>query len=320
MMKKEWLMLALVLVGIIFISGCADQDGEIVPEYKDEALKMEIEVTDRVLPNQAINMKVRLTNQVRDDVENVEFRVTDFYGLVLVNQRCPIDPLTSSTLELRGPSACGFISTLCGCGPFNIQSLDEEEMSFVFRVPSQEEVARIGRELEPEFTLEYDYSGETTYLIPIISQNERSTSAKPQLVQKKGPIHVDIERGFTSSTGDWEISGSGFSIVVRVKDVVNSKNELVIYDYDQDKGQNVFVGELNINLNFDPNSELACDFDKSSFEPNLDIELPMDTPLVCALVGDSGLAPWVYGQVKMNYNYRYRVVETKSIMVETVID
>ena len=307
-MKKGWLILALVLVGIIFISGCADQDGEIIPEYKDEALKMEIEVTDRVLPSQAINMKVYLTNQVIDDVENIEFRVTDFYGLELVNQMCPVDPLTSLPAEL---SNCGFISTNCGCGPFSVQSLDDEEMSFVFRVPTQEEIARIGRELEPEFTLEYDYSGETTYFIPIISPNERSTSAKPQLVQTKGPIHVDIERGFTSSTGDWEISGSGFSIVVRVKDVVNPRNELSIYNES-------FVMTLNDILEINP-SFGNCDFNPIS--PQQNITLPMDTPLICALVGDSGLAPWVYGQVKMNYDdYRYRVVETKSIMVETVID
>jgi len=304
--------LSLILL-MIFISGCVEQDGEIIPEYKDEALKMEIEVTGKVLPSQAINMKVYLTNQVRDDIENVEFRITDFYGLVLVSQICPENNVITN---------CGFISTNCGCGPFDVQTLDEEEMSFVFRVPSQEEVARIGRELQPEFTLEYDYHGETTYFIPIINVDEKSTSAKPQLIQTKGPIHVDIDRGFTSSTGAWEIEGGGFSIVMWVKDVVNHKNELVIYDLDEDKGKDVFKVDLT-NLIFDPNTRLACDFDKTSFEPNLDIELPMDVPLVCALVGkfpSQPAPPWVYGQVKMNYKYRYKMVEAKSIKVETVID
>jgi len=297
---KRAISLVIILM-IIFISGCVEQDGEIIPEYKDEALKMEVELTDKVLPSQAINMKVRLTNQVIDDVENVEFRVTDFYGLDLVSQTCP---------ENKEIPNCGFGFSNCGCGLFNVQSLDEEEMSFVFRVPSKEEIARIGRELEPEFTLEYDYSGETTYFIPIINVVEKSTSAKPQLVQTKGPIHVDIKRGFTSSSGDWEINGSGFSIVVWVKDVVNPKGELIIHN----ETFRVSLTNLYVDLKFG-----TCNFD--SGKPKQNITLPMDTPLVCALVGDSGISPWVYGQVKMNYDdYRYRVVKTKSIMIETVID
>lgn len=302
--------LVLILM-IIFISGCVEQNGEIVPEYKDEALKMKIEITDKVLPSQAINMKVYLTNQVRNDVENVNFTITDFYGLVLVSQICPENNVIID---------CGFISTNCGCGPFSVQSLDEEEMSFVFRVPSQEQIARIGRELQPEFTLEYDYSGETTYFIPIIDKVEKSTSAKPQLIQTEGPIHVDIDRGFTSSTGDWEIEESGFSIVVWVKDVVNRKNELIInITTPPDPPEDRFELELT-NLDFDRGSGARCDFAETTLKPKEDIELPMDVPLVCALNTSPISAPWVYGEVKANYEYRYKVVDTKSIMIESVVD
>lgn len=297
-MRKSFI-LSLVLI-IIFISGCVKQDGEFVPEYYDEALKMETEVSGEVLPEQAINMRIHLTNQVEHEVTNVELRITDFYGLKLRSQVCP---------ENKQISDCGFISTICGCGLFDIQSLDDEEINFVFQVPSKDEIARIGRELEPEITLSYDYRGETTFLIPILGPNERYTSAKAQLVQTTGPIHVEIERGFTQSSDPWERSGSGFSIVVRVKDVINSKNEMTIYK-----------DNFDVSLtNLERKTEYGhCDFD-ASMSPDKNITLPMKTPLVCAIVGNSGDAPWVYGQVRANYDYRYKVVETKSIKVETVI-
>jgi hypothetical protein len=304
---QKMLISILVLFGIIFISGCVEQDEDFVPVYKDEALKMEIEMAGEALPEQAINMKVHLTNQVEYKVENVEFRITDFYGLKLKNQICGSDGSSISSSE------CGFMTTKCGCKFNSIQSLDDEEMNFVFQLPSEEEIARIGRELEPEITLKYNYWGESTLLIPVLSFDEKSTSAKIESVQSKGPIHVDIERGFTSSSDPWEKSGSGFSIVVRVKDVVNSKNEMTI-----DKGS--FTLDLT---NLVVNEDIGrCDFDATgSHKLKQNISLPMKIPLVCALTAQStGGVPWVYGQITAKYdNYEYKVVETKSIEVETII-
>ena len=298
------------LLLIIFISGCVEQNGEITPEYNDEALKVQIELTDRVLPSQGVNMKVYLTNQVENEVKDVYFRVTDFYGLNLISQICPENNAIPQ-------SECGFGISMCGCGSFNVQSLDEEEIEFRFKVPSQEEISRIGRELEPEFTLEYYYEGETTYFIPIIGPSEKSTSAKSELIQTKGPIHVDIDRGFTSSSNDWERQGSGFSIVVDVKDVVNPQNEDVIIETGN------FNGEL---INLINSSDFGdCNFDVNTageFSPKDDITLPMEVPLICALVDTLGSsnAPWTYAQVRIEYNYVYESVETESITVETVID
>ena len=298
------------LIAIIFISGCVDQNGEpIEVEYKDEALKMEIEITDIVLPSQALNMKVYLTNQVKDNIGNIEFRVTDFYGLELVNQICPKD---------IGLANCGFFAN-CGCGPFDVQSLDQEEMSFVFKVPSKEEIARIGRELKPEFTLTYGYKGETTFLIPIIDKNEKTTSAELKLIQTEGPIHVDISRGFTSSSNNWERDGDGFSILVKAKDVVNPNSDQII-------DKNEFKMTL---LNLQQALQFGeCDFGLATpitnpvypVNPNGDIVLPMKIPIGCSLEALDPNAPWAYGTVKMEYNYMYKIIELKTITIETVID
>ncbi len=292
-MRKE-LILSLVFIGIL-VSGCVEQD-VVTPEYHDEALKMETEVTGKVLPDQAINLKVRLTNQVPDDVDDVSLTITDLYGL-----------------EVMGKSSyCGG-GKLTECELGDIQSLDDREINFVLRVPTKEELARIGRELKPELTLEYMYSGETTFLIPILGSNERSTDAKPQLIQTKGPIHVDIERGFTSSNYDWEWDGSGFSIIMRFEDVLTSDSDITI----EEDQVGITLDNLIVSSAFG-----RCDFDTSSdpYGPGENINLPMVTPIVCALQAQNPTLPWVYGEVKVTYtDYSYESVETKSIQVETVI-
>lgn len=310
-MNREWLILVLSVLTILFISGCAvlegSQDGNFTPEYKDEALRMETEITGRVLPNQIINMKVRLTNQVKDDVENVELRITDFYGLELKSEICA----DGKKLE-----DCGFVSDLCGCNFTAINSLDEKEITFVFRVPNQTEIAKIGRTLEPEFTLKYEYHGETNYLLPIIRMYEKSTSAKIQMVKTKGPIHVDIERGFTSSSYEWESNGSEFSVVMRVRDVLDPRNTIFIH-------RNAFWIYLNDYLILSGEGGI-CNFnttlsDQGYYTPDRNLELPMDVPLVCALQAINDVAPWVYGSVRVVFAYEYEVVKTERIDVETII-
>jgi len=297
---RKGLVLSLVLVGII-ISGCVEQD-VVTPEYHDEALKIETEVTGEVLPSQGINLKVRLVNQVPDIVKDVKFKITDLYGLQIVRRNC-----ANGVVKSYG---CDF--------PDGIQSLDDREINFVLKVPTKEELARIGRELKPELTLEYIYFGETTFLIPILGLNERSTDAKSQLIQTKGPVHVDIKRGFTESKKEWEWNGSGFSVVIRFEDVLTSESQVTI---DKDK-----IDITLDNLYTDPQETFGrCDFDfPTSSHPNYklkeNVTLPMTTPILCALEGDSKGMPWVYGQVRVKYDdYRYKAVETKSIQVETVI-
>ena len=307
-MSKEWLIVSLVIFVTILISGCGVWDqsqGNFTPEYKDEALKFDYEITGQVLPGQIINMKVRLTNQVEDDINNVELRITDFYGLDLVSEICGGSKLGN----------CG-IFTECGCGPLSIPSLDEKEITFVFRVPSQNEIAKIGRELKPEFTLKYEYHGEATYFIPILREGETKTTTKIELVQSKGPIHVDMERGFTSSTKDWEVSGSQFSVIFRVKDVTNTKSEIIIGDESNEFFQ-IYLNEPTLII---PDFESCRDFIQEGDHYKVsEITLPLRVPLVCAFQCSNSGTPWVYGTIQVKYYYNYKMVKTETISVETEI-
>jgi len=319
-MNREWLILCFLVI-IILLSGCGvldiSQGGNYTPEESDEALKFDYEITGRVLPAQVINMKVHLTNQVKDDVSDVKLRITDFYGLKLLNQICP-----GATEKYDTNEECGFISTSCGCEFLTIPSFEDEEINLIFRVPNSDEIARIGRELEPEFTITYVYQGETKYLIPILKKEEISTTAKIEKTQTKGPIHVDIERGFTSSSDDWERNGSQFSIVMRVNDVLNSKSDVEINrDYFK-----IYLTNLPRTYTT-AGEEVLCNFKDEKTDPqgnkyyipDFNITLPMKTPIICGLTAQNTQAPWVYGTIDVKYDYTYKIVKTETISVETVI-
>ena len=91
-MGIKWLLALLLLT--VFISGCVGQDGDsIEPEYSDNALKLEIETSEkiegrRILPEQTIRMIVTLTNQVEKDIESVSLSVFDPYGITVSKVNC----------------------------------------------------------------------------------------------------------------------------------------------------------------------------------------------------------------------------------------
>lgn len=307
-MNRNWIVLTLLIFIVIF-SGCVGQPDGII-EYKDEALKMDTKTPTKTLPNQTINMKVVLTNQVENDVKNVNLRITDFYGLTLNNQTCNYgSPLPN----------CGFISDKCGWYFDSIQSLDDREINFVFMSPDEDELARIGRDLKPELTLNYSYFGQTIFYVPILSSSERSTKAKIQTTQTKGPIQVEIDRGISQSSDQWETDGIAFPIIVWVKDKIESDSKRTI----SKEKFNITLINLNVDLGGG-----RCDFvtpppiidGKEVLLPKEGIELPMKVPLLCTLVGSvpAGV-PSVTGMAVVNYDYTYTVIKTETITVETVI-
>ncbi len=291
------IILVFVLILIVLFSGCIGKpQGGVDIEYFDEAIKQEIELPEKTLSNQAIRMTVYLTNQVENDVNDVRFSISDLYGLKITNVKC--------AGEYKTDNFCYFPS---------IQSLDEKEIGFSLRVPADDELAYLGRNLNPEFTLEYNYSGQTMFYVPILKEKEKSTEAKMKSTQSYGPIHVNIERSFTQSNNDWEREGNIFSIIVDVTDVLKSDNELEI-------------NKDNFRLyltNLETGSEWGrCDFDSVGeyYTPSSNIKLPMKTPLVCALKAKENLPfPRVDGIVRVEYSYTYKTVEKKSISVETKI-
>jgi len=305
---KKW-FLGLILIGVVLVSGCVDQEEE-GPEYNDNALKMEYEITEkiediRILPGQTVRMVVYLTNQVENDTTNVDIIISNPYGIEISRVDCGLD----CTCE-GGSNECSGKPVSCyynGCNYDKIQSLDQVEINFALDIPSEEEITSVGYELKPELTLEYNYDGQSMLYIPILRYGEKPTETKTEFTQTIGPIHVDIR------SDKWVRGGSVFPLFVEVKDVVKEGENIMIEKDDFKLTEYTHITGLGGNLG-------RCDFTNENtityYIPEKDIELPMKDPLVCTLEAENPTIPMVKALIGIDYSYRYKVEKTETIRVE----
>ena len=300
-MRKEW-MITLVLIGILLTSGCLKQKPSETPKPKDEALKMDISLRGKnpqedisVFPSQSFDIQVSLINQGGKNITNVRLALTDPYGLHLNENEVDCGNIGKYNRESR---SCDFSS---------FPPWTQVFVYFPFRAPDAEEVALIGTGLKPEFTLTYDFGGNATFYVPILSRTEKSTKAKTQLIQTKGPIHIKIERA--NQEEEWEVVGNPFAVLISFEDVLNPKSGVEI-------NQNNFTLSL---YNLDRASSGQCDFD-DKWHPTRNITIPMETPLICLLNATSTNGqPWIYGKITAHYSYTYKVVKTQKVSIKTKI-
>jgi len=314
-MGIKWLLAFLIL--IVFISGCLDDTDEIKPKYSDNALKTEIRIREederrRILPDQTIRMTVTLTNQVENQTDYVYLRITDPHGILIskvdcgYGYACDLDDWSSDTEFIsydEGRVRCYFN----GCYYDSIQSLDQEEITFGLKIPSEEQISAGGRELNPEIMLKYNYSGVSVLYVPIYNYGEKPVEPKKEFTQTTGPIHVDID------SDNWVRTGDLFPIYVDVKDVAHSTEELVI----SNTSLEMWVNWADIKDNGEKIGR--CDFERSgsgSYSPEESIILPQRIPLVCTLRAQDISAPMVKASIEIDYDYEYKVKKTKTIRVE----
>jgi len=295
------------LLSIVFLSGCIEKNEEV--GYSDEALKLETEISEktegiRILPGQTVRMIVYLTNQVENPVKDVDFYISNPYGIMISRVDCGFGCVCE-----RGSNSCGNVSCdYNGCHFDEIQSLDQYEIDFSLKIPSEEEISYFGWELKPELTLEYNYSGVSILYLPILKYGEKMEKPASELTQTKGPIHVDIQ------SDKWISSGSIFPLYVSVKDVINSQSRIKIE-------KNNFHLSIPDYIELNETEIGRCDFSKGDgyYIPKKgDIMLPLKNPLVCTLKANVTI-PMVKAPIQAEYSYRYRVVKTEDIKVEHAI-
>jgi len=211
-----------ILVLIVFISGCLEQDGdEVKPTYNDNALNMGIKIMEkeeqrRILPGSTIRMVVTLTNQVEDATDEVDLKITNPYGILISKVDCGSGCIC--IWPESKPCGCSYN----GCYYDSIQSLDKEEITFGLKIPTEEQISEMGRDLQPKIVLKYNYNGVSALYVPIYKYEEQPIEPKKEATQTTGPIHVDI------SSDNWVRAGDLFPIYLTVKDVVNPSKKLTI--------------------------------------------------------------------------------------------
>jgi hypothetical protein len=300
-MKFKW-VLAILLIITIFLSGCEEKEPP-VEEFKDDALKFEYEIKEqvekeRILPGQTIRMVIYLTSQVRDDINDVYIKITDPYGIKIDAINCY--PYTCS---------CNWNDTSSpyfnGCYIQNILSKDLVEVYFSLKMPTEEEISPLGRDLKPELTLNYEFNGTSILYIPILRQTEQPpTETTVETVQTKGPIHVDLK------SDKWVRSENVFPLIVDVKDVISlfSQHQTVI-----DKNNfHLYLTHLSIDT-------AGGDFESTGI-PKGNITIPMKNPLVTTLKAELIVSePMVRAMIRAEYSYTYEKKVIKTIRVEKAL-
>jgi len=300
-MKFKW-VLAILLIITIFLSGCEEKELP-VEEFKDDALKFEYEIKEeiekeRILPGQTIRMVIYLTSQVRDDIKDVYIKITDPYGIKIDAINCY--PYTCSC-NWKDPSSPFFN----GCYINKIISKDLIEVYFSLKMPTEEEISPLGRDLKPELTLKYGFNGTSILYIPILRETERPpTETTVETVQTKGPIHVDLK------SDKWVRSENEFPLIVDVKDVISlfSQHQTVI---DKNNFQ-LYLTHLFIDTaggNFEPTGI-----------PKGNITVPMKNPLVATLKAELIVSqPMLRAMIRAEYGYTYEKKVIKTIRVEKAL-
>lgn len=313
-MEIKWLLAFLIL--IVFISGCVldGGDDQIEPTYNDNALKMEIKIREkeekrRILPDQTIRMVVTLTNQVENATEDVNLEIINPYGIEISKVDCGNDCMcvwNESSPQGYTKSGCGsdIDCAYNGCQYDSIQSLDEVEIIYGLKIPSEEEISSMGRELKPKIGLEYEYKGISALYVPIYRYGEKPAEPKKEFTQTTGPIHVEID------SENWVRAGDLFPIYVDVKDVGRSSEKVTIYKNDFTMCKD----------HADIGSSIGrCDFVLSGncYISEKNITPPLINPLVCTLRAEQDPAtPMVKAPIIIDYSYRYELEKIETIRVE----
>jgi len=304
-MKSKCLLAILIL--IIFISGCINDEKEIEPEFKDNAVKMDVKIREkeenrRILPGQTIRMTVTLTNQVEDETDNVDLKIINPYGIQISKVDCG-DGCVCLWPDIVDCSVTGRSCNFNGCYYDSIQSLDEQEITFGLKIPSEEEISAMGRDLEPKIMLDYHYGGTSVLYVPIYKYEEKPVEPKKEFTQTTGPIHVDID------SDNWVRAGDLFPAYIDVKDVVRTSEKIIII-------KNDFTMTVE-HAGIDEETIGRCDFTSPAYtKPKEDINLPLDNPLVCTLKAEEPSAPMVKTSITIDYSYTYKVEKTEKIRVE----
>jgi hypothetical protein len=309
-MKFKWILVILLILAI-FLSGC-DEKKTPVKEFQDDALKFEYEVEEQaneenILPGQDVRMVIYLTSQVHDEIKNTYIRITNPYGIKTNEIRCYYRNCECNWNNSSSPYFNGcYINDILGGE--NGGDGDIVEVYFSLKMPTEEELSPLGRDLKPELTLKYDFNGTSTLYIPVLRETEQPPKdLTVDTSQTKGPIHVDLK------SGKWVRSGQNeFPLIVDVKDVLStfSSHQTTIY-----KGNfRLYLTHLSI-------MDTASGYFETIGAPKSDIIVPLKNPLVATLKADSITTeePLVRAMIMAEYSYTYEKKVVKNIRVEKAL-
>ena len=310
-MKSKWVVFILSLIVIAIVSGCIDQSDKDGIKYSNDALILDgYKTQTRVFPNQDMFIEFWLTNQVENEVKNVDVKFFNPSVFKIIELKCGEDDVIGDT-----------------CHFDEIKSLNAKIIHAGFKVPSEEEIGELGGTHRIQFSVEYDYDGESVLYFRILNVEEESTETRMRTTQTTGPVHLEIEPGFIieviedsqkKTISDWVIEGMSFSVKVTGENVGKLGSGYEYPDIDIDDF-NITLKNVNVNESDIDN----CDFnvtDNILKKDDITISKKEEfRPLICILTPREGFPePEIPGIIKADYSYKYEFVKTEKIKIETV--
>ncbi|HLD85553.1 MAG TPA: hypothetical protein VI968_03280 [archaeon] len=203
------LHLALLLVPIIFIAGCAGIGdifgGNIVTintidnvnGQRDILAIRSIETIPNspVLPDFPVLLSFIVENQ--DKFSEAKDAKVDLFDAPIFRKDDPAKPLCNSAPGTCPPESQQGVAWCTA--PCNILPGEQKQVNFYLQAPSDTDIAGIRTTAAMNFKVSYDYNARLTYLIPIVNRQEilkRQISGEKLSVQESkshssGPIQVD---------------------------------------------------------------------------------------------------------------------------------
>jgi len=309
-MKRKWIVFILSLIVIAIFSGCIDQpDGDKIKYYNDALTFEGYKAQTRVLPNQNLFIEFWLTNQVEHDIENVDVKFFNPNVFEIVDLNCGYGVRTGDT-----------------CHFDNIPSLGAERIQVFLKSPTEQEIGKIEADYKVQFSVEYDYFGESVCYFRILNSEEEEAKTKMRSTQTIGPVKVEIEPGFLieqiedskkKTISDWAMEGMPFNIEVSAENIGKLGKD---FEYTEIKLDSIIT---LMNVRVEDEDLGYCDFNVvgNTLTPKERIiiptkESPEEPPLKCRLTPEKEfIEPELPGEVRATYSYRYEFVKTEKIRI-----
>ena len=320
-------LLAMIL--LVFVSGCTvfDFGSDVIKinqARKEEGVKDVMEIGNvqtipksPVLPDQPLMLSMTLEN--KDKTKDASVVRVDLFDAPL---------LKSSEGALCNSRNKPCRASVCGSDACVLLPAEQKYISFDLLSPTENEIANIKQDINPRFTVNYDFKGETTLLIPVVNveevkklqrQGKEVAIDSPHIVGS-GPVKVNIE-----TTQKFLLAGYGTTLLFTVEDVGNG--DVLNSKIKKDDLSITFPGDISITSDTGPLFLFDCERGKSLDTPEtegrtcqntreIDLFLGKSMPLRFELKAPEIGKPFESYQIKADVKYTYELRGSAAITVK----
>ncbi|MBU5688676.1 MAG: hypothetical protein KQA41_00395 [Candidatus Aenigmarchaeota archaeon] len=264
--------LYVILIFIIALSGCVEQT------IFSNQLSVDVNYPKKVLPSYDFSVEVEITNNFNKDIKNVN---VGFENLGLLNFK----KIEECDGYIHGKSC--FFNTL--------YSGESKKVTFLVQMPESTYIYRSSK-INAQISVTFDFEDQKILTLPILGKEYKGEKIMRE-DNTNGPLRVNLNINLGENERSYVKSGDIFILSV---DFPNSENIVI--------EKNNFSIKLNGFKVYE--NDKNCDFEGYNIlKPKNDIELPLNSPLICVIRADilKDQTSWIDGKIIVDYKYNYKI-------------